>query len=258
MGATKDWVLQVEEDRREGWIRAHLSDPDLEDDSEEWQLLEEDYDNLNAFLEDMAREQYEEQQWLKLTSFTDIYDDMTNLLNEVKNKKQVYENETVIKMKIAYGVTIMESCLGEMIKSICMSNDKYIVSAVSKIDDLRDKKIPLKDLLDQNNTPKQYVQQYLSSLLYHNIPKVIEVYKKILQPKGSVNINQRNIIKLMLLRHDIVHRNGKKTNGEHIRFESHHVDEYFSTIQEFLENIKNLAINAIQYNENQHMNIGVK
>lgn len=42
MGATKDWVMQVEESRREEWIRERLSSPDLEEDSEEWQLLEHD------------------------------------------------------------------------------------------------------------------------------------------------------------------------------------------------------------------------
>ncbi|HHU8941648.1 TPA: hypothetical protein ACULEB_004595, partial [Escherichia coli] len=59
VGATKDWVMQVEESRREEWIRERLSSPDLEEDSEEWQLLEKDYDEYQDFLSDMAMEEYE-------------------------------------------------------------------------------------------------------------------------------------------------------------------------------------------------------
>ncbi|MGE2433681.1 hypothetical protein ACME8T_07975 [Morganella morganii] len=250
MGTTKEWVMQVEEDRREEWIRARLSDPDLEDDSEEWQQLEDEYNSLNEFLEDIAREAYEEQLWLENTKFTDIYDEMINILNEIKNEKPICENEITIKMKIAYGVTIMESCLGEMIKNICISDNRYIINAICNIDELKNKKIHLKELLDTNNTAKQYVQQYLSSVLYHNIPKVIEVYSAILQPKENFNINQENIIKLMLLRHDIVHRNGKKTNGEKIEFKSCHIEKHVSTIMDFLNNIKSLTINALQEHNN--------
>ncbi|EDS5055792.1 hypothetical protein B1Q49_004378, partial [Salmonella enterica] len=118
MGATKDWVMEVEESRREQWIRERLSSPDLEEDSEEWQLLEQDYDDYQDFLSDMAREEYENEKWLKQHPHTAIYEIAINLLEQIKEEGQQTTSEVFIKMKTAYIVTIMENCLSEMIKSV--------------------------------------------------------------------------------------------------------------------------------------------
>ncbi|MEB7192531.1 hypothetical protein NEM52_22615 [Escherichia coli] len=116
MGTTKDWVIQVEESRREEWIRERLSSPDLEEDSEEWQLLEKDYDEYQDFLSDMAMEEYENEKWLKQHPHTEIYKIAINLLEQIKEEGKQSTSEVFIKMKIAYIVTIMENCLSEMIK----------------------------------------------------------------------------------------------------------------------------------------------
>ncbi len=73
VGTTKGWVIRVEESRREEWIRERLSSPDLEEDSEEWQLREKDYDEYQDFLSDMAMEEYETEKWLKQHPHTEIY-----------------------------------------------------------------------------------------------------------------------------------------------------------------------------------------
>ncbi|HAF0375473.1 TPA: hypothetical protein G9W68_004481 [Salmonella enterica subsp. enterica serovar Typhimurium] len=102
MGTTKDWVIQVEESRREEWIRERLSSPDLEEDSEEWQLLEKDYDEYQDFLSDMAMEEYETEKWLKQHPHTEIYKIAINLLEQIKEEGKQSTSEVFIKMKIAY------------------------------------------------------------------------------------------------------------------------------------------------------------
>lgn len=107
MSATKDWMMQVEEADCEEWIRERISDQNLDDSSEEWQLLEGEYYNEKSLFDDMAREQYLEMEWLEDNSFEDIYLTMISHLNEIQNDGQKNISEIFIKMKIAYGVTIM-------------------------------------------------------------------------------------------------------------------------------------------------------
>ncbi|EIG1661872.1 hypothetical protein HJW50_004844, partial [Escherichia coli] len=175
MGATKDWVMQVEESRREEWIRERLSSPDLEEDSEEWQLLEKDYDEYQDFLSDMAMEEYENEKWLKQHPHTEIYKIAINLLEQIKEEGKQSTSEVFIKMKIAYIVTIMENCLSEMIKSVVLSHNRYVENAIRNINELKAKNISLSELINKESNANKYVQEYLSDILYHRIQLVVEI-----------------------------------------------------------------------------------
>ncbi|ELI8287803.1 hypothetical protein RSG05_002452 [Yersinia enterocolitica] len=253
MGSTKQCFEDKEENCREAWIRARLSDPDLEEDSDEWQELEEEHDNYKNFMEDMAREEYEEQQWLENNPHTDIYDSSISLLEGIIEEGKVHTSETFYKMQIAYCITIMESCLGDMIKSIVLPNSIYRDNAINNVTELNDVKIKLSDALKGNETLDKAVQNYLSSILYHDIPKIYEVYKAILDYKAISKPVLKDIIKLTKLRHNIVHRNGKTREGKEIPFEYKDVLDAFETTKIFLTEMKNMISAAIKYHEEKQM-----
>ncbi|MFV8847718.1 HEPN domain-containing protein [Serratia fonticola] len=255
MGATKGWVMDALESRRDEWIRARLSSPDLEDDSEEWYLLGQDYDSYQDYLAVEAQFQDEEQQWLAENPHTTIYDTAISLLKEIQGEGKANASEIFIKMQIAYCVTILESCLCEMIKSVVLSHERYMVNAVRNIKELKDKAIPLTDLLEnKGNTADKYVQEYLSSLLYHNITKVFEVYQAILQPGKRISINMGDVIKLTKLRHDIVHRNGKTVDGNDIPFKQGNLEKSIATVRVFLGDMKKIISDAIEKHDNDKVN----
>ncbi|HAJ5592316.1 TPA: hypothetical protein HMV87_22485 [Escherichia coli] len=255
MGATKDWVMQVEESRREEWIRERLSSPDLEEDSEEWQLLEKDYDEYQDFLSDMAMEEYENEKWLKQHPHTEIYKIAINLLEQIKEEGKQSTSEVFIKMKIAHIVTIMENCLSEMIKSVVLSHNRYVENAIRNINELKAKNISLSELINKESNANKYVQEYLSDILYHRIQLVVEIYKAVLQPKQYPRFPLKNINELMKLRHDIVHRNGKtKTTDEKIHtFNTATLNDAFKVVEEFLNNMMNLISDAVEHHENEQI-----
>ncbi|EHX9802385.1 hypothetical protein K1078_003847 [Salmonella enterica] len=251
MGATKDWVMEVEESRREQWIRERLSSPDLEEDSEEWQLLEQDYDEYQDFLTDMAMEEYETEKWLKQHPHTAIYEIAINLLGQIKEEGKHSTSEVFIKMKTSYIVTIMENCLSEMIKSIVLSHKRYLENAIKNINELKGKNVPLSELIDKKSSADKHVQDYLSDILYHRIPQVLEIYKAILQPKQYQRVHLKDINALMRLRHDIVHRNGKTTDGKTHTFNSTSLDTAFKVVEEFLTQMEKLISDAVEHHENE-------
>ncbi|ABS45610.1 hypothetical protein YpsIP31758_A0017 (plasmid) [Yersinia pseudotuberculosis IP 31758] len=255
MSSTKQWFEDEEENRREAWIRARLSDPDLGNDSDEWQELEEEYDNYKDFMEDMAREEYEEQQWLKNNPHTDIYVSSISLLDEILDEGKEHTSETFYKMQIAYCVTIMESCLGDMIKSIVLSDNRYRNYAVYQIEHLRKKEINLVYLIDKEDVVGKSVQEYLTGITYHDIPIVERTYRAILQIKKYKNIDTTKIDVLTTLRNDIVHRNGKTREGnDSIKFDYNAVLEAFDTTKIFLTEMKDMISEAIKYHEEKQMN----
>ncbi|WP_145544629.1 hypothetical protein [Yersinia massiliensis] len=261
MSNTKRWYEEVQELRREEWIRARLPDPDLEEDSDEWLALEKELDNYKDFMEDMARdaeefalEQYEEKLWLESNPHTNIYASSISLLDEIFEEGKKHSSETFFKMQIAYCVTIMESCLGDMIKSIVLSHNRYRDHAVYQIEHLRKNKIDLVYLIDEEDVVGKSVQEYLTGITYHDIPIVERTYRAILQIKKYKNIDTTKINVLTTLRHDIVHRNGKTRNGKEMHFEYKDVLAAFETTKIFLTEMKNMISAAINYHEEIQMN----
>ncbi|EKN6178865.1 hypothetical protein ACQ26G_003803 [Yersinia enterocolitica] len=255
MGSTKQWFEDAEESRREAWIRSKLTFPDQEEDSEEWQALDEEYDNYKNFMEDMAREEYEEQQWLKNNPHTDIYASSISLLDEILDEGKEHTSETFYKMQIAYCVTIMETCLGDMIKSIVLSDNRYRNYAVYQIEHLRKNKIDLVYLIDEEDVVGKSVQEYLTGITYHDIPIVERTYRAILQIKKYKNIDTAKVDALTTLRHDIVHRNGKTREGnDSIKFDYNAVIEAFEITKIFLTEMKDMISAAIKYHEEKQMN----
>lgn len=251
-----DDVLKAFE-QREIWIMARLSSPDVEPDSEEWQQLERDYDDELRFMEAMAEDEalfhYEEQKWLKQNPHTSVYESAIKLLKEVREEGKQHTSETFIKMQIAHCVTILESCLGEMIKSVALSHERYVAHAIKNIKELKEKSIPLVELLHKEKTASLYVQQYLSGILYHKIPLVVAIYKAILQPNKYKQNSLKAVSSLIHLRHDIVHRNGKTTDGIAHTFSSDTLNETFKTVEEFLTTMKDMINEAVEFHENEQI-----
>ncbi|KNC88283.1 hypothetical protein [Trabulsiella odontotermitis] len=258
MSATKEWLFDVEESRREEWIRERLSNPDLDEYSEEWQQLEHDFNDYQDFLADMAQEEYEEQSWLKQNPHTTIYDSAITVLQEIIEEAKQHRSESFIKMQISYSVTIMESCLSEMLKSIALSNDRYVVHAINNIKELKNKSVPISDLLSEENTASKYVQDYLSGILYHKILQVVEVYKAVLQPQNYESFSLKDVLALTRLRHDIVHRNGKTTEGMTHNFTSEILEKAFETVNTFITHMKDLISSAVQYHESEEISRGLE
>lgn len=219
------------------------------------QLYQEEQDrNFEHSLRE-AEQAYEELQWLKSNPHTNIYASSISLLEGILEEGNENSSETLFKMQIAYCVTIMESCLGDMIKSIVLSENRYRDHAVYQIEHLRKNKIDLVYLIDEEDVVGKSVQEYLTGITYHDIPIVERTYRAILQIKKYKNIDTTKINVLTTLRHDIVHRNGKTREGnDSIKFDYNAVIEAFETTKIFLTEMKNMISAAIKYHEEKQMN----
>mgnify|MGYP007066227974 FL=1 len=71
-------------------------------------------------------------------------------------------------------------------------------------------------------------------VIYHNLPKVKNMYRDALNVEFP---KIENITKVVVTRHDLVHRNGKTKEGEQVEVSKKMVSELLDTIEKFIKEI---------------------
>lgn len=155
-------------------------------------------------------------------------------------------------MQVAYCVTILESCLSEMLKSVVLSSGDFLANAVTNVKDLQSSTVSLKELLKESNIIEKRVMSHLSDLHYHNIPKVLNTCEAVLKTPKPKGLQLSEVIKLTKLRHDIVHRDGKSIDGIKISLSEKDVNASVKVVSEFLTDVSQYITSAV---DEWHQNI---
>lgn len=217
MGISKRaYEEMVENEEMAEWIRERASF-NVEEGDDEWNELKEEYQNNCEGFEDdyWDDEEYElEIGWLKKEN--SAFTTFLTQINEIDLSKRKNKSDQDIKMKYSYMITLMESCLSDMLKSIIFTDDIYLLNALKYVDDFKSTKITLLEVFENNDIVKKIVLKKLNEILYHNVEKVTKIYSLVLQEKLSMDIKEKigDIVKIVNIRHDIVHRNGYDIMGE--------------------------------------------
>jgi len=130
-------------------------------------------------------------------------------LNEVKSLGDEELNVQFHNMLFSSVITIIETFLSDALKANLQKED-YLKRFVKTFKDFNEIKFSLNDVFDKYEDIEDIVIDKLSSIMYHNLPKLKGIYK------DTFDIDFIDITELMksiTVRHDIVHRNGKKKDG---------------------------------------------
>ncbi|WP_206483874.1 HEPN domain-containing protein [Thalassotalea sp. G2M2-11] len=217
MSSTKEYWFAVQEEQKEAWIRDHLEDEDSDEYSDEWERLSEEYDEKEESFRAQA-ELEEELYWLNERSYSEEYikfNEEISKLKEMLNKIVIFEfKETIIKMTYAHSVTLLESYLSDTLKLLVVKHPNLLENAILNVDGLKKAKFSLTQINKSPNGVVSLVLGELSDYLYHNIPKVINVYSAVLGCKLNLDISEIDTV--TKVRHDIVHRDAKTKDGSPI------------------------------------------
>lgn len=239
MGVVKEYWFQVQEEERERWIREHLDDEDADEYTEGWDEVAEEYAMM------LEGQEFEaEYQWFKNQSHSELHEIFINEIVKLKElistQVAIQHEQTFLKMIYAHSVTLLESFLSDTVKSLIITNNEYFENAIRKVDDLKKSKFNLSEISSQTDGAVGLAVKTLSTVLYHNIPKVSQILDAILDCKLSLEIDKVGYI--TSVRHDIVHRNGKTTEGDLIEIDVDITKQAIAEIEEFVENLQ-LKIN---------------
>ena len=235
MTTIKDYMFDIQYDDMSQWIREHLDDEDADEDTPGWDDLVQEW-SLNH--EDF-REEREPIEWYATHSYSDLHRSFLfqihNLKDLINLQVAIPHEETFYKMSYAHAVTLMESFLYDSVCTLILSNDDYFKNAICEVNELKKAKFSIKEIVSKKEGAKGFAIGVLSKLMYHNTEKVREVLRAILG--SALTLDIADIEKTTLLRHDIVHRDGKTIDGKLIKVDKDIALEAIAYVEAFVENV---------------------
>jgi hypothetical protein len=175
--------------------------------------------------------------------YVNIMDSLVDL--QLLLDKCPYENlkETFCKMIFVHAITLMETYLGDTIISAIKEKESFLERAIQNCQELKDKKLSLHQIFKNSDIVQNTVFNEISKVIFHNLSKVIQIYKAIFDITLP---HPEALLKLIATRHDIVHRNGKNKAGEKININKERVIELFKEIESFISDVDSKVQEKLQ------------
>jgi len=156
---------------------------------------------------------------------------LTNIEDIPENLQRHYFN-----MLFSSIITSLETYLSDALKFNLKENEKSLIKFVETFKDFKNIKCDFNNIFNLYDSIEEKVQDGLSGLLYHNLPKIKGIYKNTFgidfQPIS-------NLMKNIEIRHDLIHRNGKKRSGTYHDITKDKVLELCDNVLIFVEDIEN-------------------
>lgn len=239
--------LEADEDMNE-WIREHV-DLGVEEGDPEWEDMKAIYLSGETGEDDYWDDEFYADEFIRLTAgnkaFSQFIEQMSTLIEELPENP----SDSNIKMAYSYSVTLMETCLGDMIKGLILSDEYYLKNAIANVDELSKMKLPLKEVYFNPDIVKKVVIKTFSDYLYHNIEKIIPIYSAVLgeETPEDVKTKMAGIITITKIRHDIVHRNGTDKEGNPRKLDQQILLDAMDAIIDFIKSI-HTSIDSTEFN----------
>lgn len=244
MGGVKRYIEQMEADEAMyEWISERVDYGVVEGDPE-WEEEKERYLSGAAFEMDLDIVDYD---WLTAENIAFSQFDMQ--MNILKDELPENPSLPLMKMTYSYMVTLMETCLSDMIKSLVLGDENYLKNAIVNISELKKRQLSLAEVFRTEDVVKKVVIQTLSDYLYHDVKKIVAIYNAVLGEKTPDNVRSEmpHVIAITQLRHDIVHRNGHDKEGKPVLLDKKTLTEAMDHIHSFVKHIK-VSVDAARMN----------
>lgn len=153
---------------------------------------------------------------------------------DISNSKLM---ETLNRMLFANTIAAMETYLSDGFINTVVNNPKFIRKLMETTPAFNEKNYKLSDIYNWAENTQKCVTKYLLDIIYHNVFVVKNMYKCVLDIDFPDDM--KLIQKAIMIRHDIVHRNGKTKDGEIVKLTEKDVNDNIELIRTFINHIDN-------------------
>jgi hypothetical protein len=131
-------------------------------------------------------------------------------------------------------IACLETYLSDAFINTVLSNEAYLNSFFASFKDFKEQKLGMNELLDFAGKAREISKKAMLEVIYHNLPKVSKMYDATL---SIIFPDFSEIYKGVLIRHDLVHRNGKSKEDQEVIINDKMVDELISKVEDFVSKI---------------------
>jgi hypothetical protein len=202
------------------WLDSYEEDDDVDD----YYDYEEQFDAIIANKHYYDSFQKEVRNLEKLNNTALENEELENIL-----KKQLYVS----------AIGILETFLSETFINQTDEQPEYFKKFVETFPDFSKQKFQLNEIFTHYEKLKKTARKEMLEVIYHNLDKVQNMYV------ATFNIKFPDIAelsKLIVTRHDLVHRNGKTKEEEEVKIDKEIITELLEKISNFVEEIS-IALN---------------
>ncbi|UQY33049.1 hypothetical protein K8U54_15065 [Pseudomonas fulva] len=250
MSSIKEHFFEREQELCLAWIKKTYGieiDPD--EDFETWERMAAEYSSMRDAFEEEA-----EYRWLERHSHNTFFNEFlqelataSDLLNQPLDTDKA---QTLYKLVYAHSVTLLESLISSVIRSLVVSHPTFMLNIAKDYDDLSKKKFTLKEIIDQPKGMESIVLNTLSTLSFHN-PSTIKTVMGAAFGKHMSELDLNKISPICSTRHDIVHRNGRTIDDLPIQLDLAQVQQAILTIRAFATDLRGRIYNAVEDDESE-------
>lgn len=149
----------------------------------------------------------------------------------VKDRKMTI----ILKRQIFIGIIgSMETYLSDTFIGLVSSNVTYLERFVSSHPEFSKRKFELKEVFTVFENIEKTARNIMLEIIYHDLAKVREMYRKTFEMDFP---SIRDSYKCIMVRHDLVHRNGRTKNRQPITLTEKNISQTLQIIRHFVEDL---------------------
>lgn len=210
-------------------------------------------DPVKDYYDYLQEEWLEEYSWYQSLNQQSVHEYFTSSLQSLRSMLTIRiedrgQTEVFNRMLLVQGVASMESFLSDTLISRTIADPIRLRRLFEFDRELNKSRYSMSEFLNDKEIANKVAKQYLSGLLYHNLPKIELLYREVLGVEfyyWDEDVKQ-DLLRAIQLRHDCVHRNGKsKDYGDVQAIDRAYVALVLTQIETFVNAIEK----ALQYDD---------
>ena len=187
----------------------------------------------------LSADDYDEYLLDDIAGLTDYYSNFISSIHDIEILLRAKVDNTVSHclMRLLYVnvVTVLETYLSDAFINTVMNDSKLMRRFIETNPDFQVEKVSISDIYKMGEEIERKARTYLIELIWHRLDRVKPMYEKTLDIKFPDDLS--TIFRAILIRHDIVHRNGKTKDGKEIIITQEKVTELINAIKQLVQHI---------------------
>jgi putative zinc ribbon protein/HEPN superfamily RiboL-PSP-like protein len=161
---------------------------------------------------------------------------------DLKGRKRL--KQPYYRMIYSSTITSLETYLSDAFYKKVSINNELLEKFIATNPEFGKRQYSLTEVIDWHKNLKERVTDYLFNIIWHNLPKIQNMYKDVLGVNFPEDIS--DLHRAVAIRHDIVHRNGRTKSGS-----IHHLDKsqllnLISDVKDFVSYINRQLLRKIE------------
>lgn len=174
--------------------------------------------------------------------FEELQGEVRSLLRE---RGDTYGGSLFNRMLFAALISGLEAFLSDTLINAVSEREEAQLALVSKDKDVLTKKFSLPEIIKNPDLVIEEITSHLREISFHNLPKVNALYSAALNINFFAMIGKDNVEalnKAIVLRHHVVHRNGRDKEGKLLEV---FTPSYVATVHALITNLVTLLDEAV-------------